>query len=79
MPKKLTKPDTPLSRVEALLSEYERLDARAETEIESYVDSIHIPGAMPKAIARQCTIDTRAAGYSFPRALQVVRDRLVNP
>jgi hypothetical protein len=78
MPRK-AKPETPktlLQRVDAFLDEQGGRDERAEALIEEYIDMMWQPGFMPRAIARQCTIDTRAAGYSYPAALQAVKRAL---
>ena len=66
----------PLSdRVQALIEEYEDLEARAEAVIGQHIDSVAVPG-VPREIARQVQIDTRSQGYSHLLALKVLRDQL---
>ena len=69
----------PVREVDELLEQYDRLEVKAEHLIEGYVTGLatKAPG-IPRLALRQMTVDGNASGYSIPRALRYVRDKLSN-
>lgn len=61
----------------SLLEEYAALEQRAETLIDGYVSVLETrsPG-VPRPTLRQCTLDARSDGYSYPQVLRYLRERL---
>jgi hypothetical protein len=70
---------TPLERLDALLDEYRHLEERAEKLIEEHISGLlfKAPG-IPRTVLRQCAVDGRADGYSYPTALRHLRTKLLN-